>query len=95
MSPCSRNARPQKALVGRAQLEGPPAPLLEGIKKTSKLGRIVMMNGNGRVACWSPGRHGRLTVSPACATVTLVIPRVAHLAQRAASEGPRWTRVVG
>ena len=41
------------------------------------------------VADWSTGRQGRLTVSPACASVTLIILRVAHLAQRAASEG-RW-----
>ena len=42
----------------------------------------------------APGRHCRLTVSPACAIVMLVIPRIAHLAQRAVADSPRWTRAV-
>jgi len=40
-------------------------------------------------------RHCRLTISPACADMTLLIRRVAHLTPRAVWEDPRWTRAVG
>ncbi|WHZ17629.1 MAG: hypothetical protein OJF52_004481 [Nitrospira sp.] len=39
-------------------------------------------------------RHGRLTILPACADMTLLIRRVAHLADRARSECARSMRAV-
>ncbi len=38
--------------------------------------------------------HCRLTGSPACVSETLVMPCVAHLAERAPWEGPRSARAV-
>lgn len=52
-------------------------------KKEGGVGGLAILRG-----------HRRLTISPACANLTLLTRRVAHLAQREASEGPRWTGAV-
>lgn len=76
-------------------VEDPPAHLLLLGEVDEHRRSIVEVHSERRVARWSLGRHGRLTVSPACANVTLLIRRVAHLAQRAVEDSPRWTRAVG
>jgi hypothetical protein len=50
---CSRNARPQKALVGHAQYKINQPPSLE---RTSKLGRTIVVAHCGLV--WEKARLG-------------------------------------
>ena len=85
------------------ELEGRPAgsPVLaqraasESPRWTARSGRPVKPPLCEERVSGRTMRHGRLTVSPACANMTLLIRRVAHLTERAASEGPHWTRTVG